>query len=176
MKHLSLLLLAGLLAGAGCSSSTDTSATVDLSETQEIDAANGAEEEEATEVAIDSSGEVAIDVELDLGEDGNIEVTEVTDGTEETEAEEVTISMTSSGFEPSTVTVAAGTKVTFVNNDSVEHWPASAFHPSHLELPGFDALEGVAPGASYSFTFEETGNWKLNDHLIPSMFGSVVVQ
>lgn len=171
MKYLSLLGFAILLVGAGCSQSADNSATVSLSETQEIPAAQATDQEDVTqEVAVDGSGEVAIEVDLDLGEDGAVVVTEVT------KAEEVVISMTAEGFEPSTITVSTGTKVTFVNNDSVKRWPASAFHPTHLELPEFDSLEGIALGASYSFTFTETGTWKFHDHLIPSLFGSVVVE
>lgn len=178
MKHLSWLLLAGLLAGAGCSSSTDNSAAVNTTETEDASATEDAEEEKTTEVAIDGSGEVAIDVELDIGEDGSVVATEVekSEKSGDEESKKVTISMTANGFEPSMVTVTAGTTVTFVNNDSAEHWPASAFHPTHLELPGFDALKGIAPEGSYSFTFSEAGTWKFHDHLTPTLFGSVVVE
>ncbi len=88
---------------------------------------------------------------------------------------EVMINMTATGFEPATVTVKKGTKVTFVNKDTVPHWPASAPHPTHTDLPGFDALKGIATGASYSFTFTQVGTWKFHDHLIPNKFGSVIV-
>ncbi|MBI3385226.1 hypothetical protein HY030_03495 [Candidatus Gottesmanbacteria bacterium] len=88
---------------------------------------------------------------------------------------EVIVKMTASGFVPSKVTVKLGTSVKFVNVDTVDHWPASAIHPTHQLLPGFDALMGIKPGESYSFTFEKVGIWKYHDHLNPSMMGSVEV-
>ncbi|MBI3251353.1 MAG: hypothetical protein HYZ62_00405, partial [Candidatus Andersenbacteria bacterium] len=65
-----------------------------------------------------------------------------------------TISITDTGFEPAQVTVAPGATVTFVNNGQALHWPASAPHPTHTALPGFDAKKGLATGESYSFTFD----------------------
>ncbi len=88
---------------------------------------------------------------------------------------EVSINMTATGFEPSTVTVKKGTKVTFVNKDTKPHWPASAPHPTHTDLPSFDALKGIVAGASYSYTFDKVGTWKFHDHLLSTKFGSVVV-
>lgn len=88
----------------------------------------------------------------------------------------VTISMDETGFTPKTVTVEAGTTVTFVNNGQAPHWPASALHPTHQVLPGFDALRGLATGETYSFTFEKVGSWNYHDHLNPKLFGTVVVE
>lgn len=93
----------------------------------------------------------------------------------EVKAEETVVKMTSTGFSPSKVMVKVGTSVKFVNDDTAEHWPASAFHPTHQVLPGFDSLSGVKPGESYSYTFEKVGIWKFHDHLNPSMSGSVEV-
>ncbi|MBI3255537.1 MAG: cupredoxin domain-containing protein [Candidatus Andersenbacteria bacterium] len=87
-----------------------------------------------------------------------------------------TIEVTDTGFTPPQVTVAPGTKVTFVNNGQALHWPASAPHPTHTALPGFDAKKGLATGESYSFTFEKIGVWKFHDHLNPSIFGAVTVE
>jgi plastocyanin len=91
-------------------------------------------------------------------------------------SEAVVISMTDTGFEPATVTVAPGTKVTFMNNGQAAHWPASGPHPTHTNLPGFDAKKGLATGESYSFTFDKVGTWGFHDHLNPQLFGSVVVK
>jgi plastocyanin len=90
-------------------------------------------------------------------------------------ASPVVITITSSGYSPSNVTVTAGTKVTFQNNDTKNHWPASNPHPSHTDLPGFDALKNVAPGSSYSYTFTKVGTWGYHDHLFPSQGGKVTV-
>ena len=37
----------------------------------------------------------------------------------------VTVTYTSTGVSPSNITVAAGGTITFVNNDTVSHWPSS---------------------------------------------------
>ncbi|MBI2009823.1 MAG: hypothetical protein HYS86_01460 [Candidatus Chisholmbacteria bacterium] len=103
---------------------------------------------------------------------------------------EETISYSDAGFSPQTVTVKAGTKVRFVNESSKEMWPATAVHPTHTVYPGssiskcgtaeaatiFDACRGMAPGGSYSFTFDEVGDWKYHNHLTPTHFGGVVVE
>ena len=89
--------------------------------------------------------------------------------------EEGSIVMNENGFSPATITVPKGTLVVFSNKGSRPHWPASAVHPTHELLPGFDALRGIAPGESYSFTFTKAGTWKYHDHLNPSRTGSVTV-
>ncbi len=88
----------------------------------------------------------------------------------------VTISITDTGFEPSTVTVKAGTPVTFVNNGQALHWPASDPHPTHGGLAGFDAKKGLATGETYTFTFTKVGTWGFHDHLNARNGGSVIVQ
>lgn len=79
------------------------------------------------------------------------------------------------GFSPSSITVAAGETVVFMNENSVDVWPASAPHPTHTDYPEFDAKKPVTPGNSYSFTFTRVGTWKYHSHLNPTHFGSVVV-
>lgn len=88
---------------------------------------------------------------------------------------EVVVKITASGFSPEIVTVKSGTKVTFVNEDTKNHWPASNPHPTHTLLPGFDALGDLKTGESYAFKFEKVGTWKYHDHLNPIMTGAVVV-
>lgn len=88
----------------------------------------------------------------------------------------VEVDMTSTGFSPDAITVTSGTVVVFKNMDTTPHQPASDPHPSHTDLPGFDSRQGVAPGASYSFTFVKTGKWGYHDHLFSNHLGSVTVQ
>ena len=86
------------------------------------------------------------------------------------------IDITSAGFSPAAITVKSGTVVTFKNLDSAQHWPASNPHPTHTDLPGFDALKGLATGETYSFTFTQVGTWGFHDHLNPiENHGSVTV-
>lgn len=102
------------------------------------------------------------------------------------------VEVTANGFSPSAIKVKAGDTVTWTNNDSVPHWPASAAHPTHTVYPGsgiekcgtaaqsgiFDACKGLATGESFSFKFDQVGTWKYHDHVKPAapFFGSVTVE
>ncbi len=92
------------------------------------------------------------------------------------DSKETVVEITASGFSPSSLTLKAGDAVRFVNKDTKNHWPASAVHPTHQCYPGFDALQAVAPGASYLFTFNVAKTCGLHDHLNPSLRGSITVQ
>ncbi len=104
------------------------------------------------------------------------------------EATEVIVRITDQGFEPREVEVKKGTKVTWVNESSSLSWPASAVHPTHRVYPGsdiekcgtgaeiFDACRGLRKGESWSFVFNEVGEWRYHDHLNPSKTGKVIVR
>ena len=64
-----------------------------------------------------------------------------------------TITITSSGVSPRSVTVAAGSRVTFVNNDSRVHDMASNPHPAHTDCPAINQAGFLQPAQS-----RETGN------------------
>ncbi len=96
-------------------------------------------------------------------------------GSEASAPSEVTVSITDSGFSPDTISVAKGGKVTWTNNSSKEHWPASDPHPTHDFYPGFDPLKGIKPGESWSFVFNNPGEWGYHDHLIPHLRGTINV-
>ncbi len=118
------------------------------------------------------------------------EVTTTTLSTRENAMKENIIEITSSGFNPKTLTIKTGEGVTFVNKNTNAHWPASAFHPTHTVYPAsgiekcgtseqsliFDACKGLKQEETWSFTFNSKGDWKYHDHLNPSLFGSVIVQ
>lgn len=87
-----------------------------------------------------------------------------------------TIAYRNDGFFPPTIEVAAGTKVRFVNESSNEMWVASAMHPTHQLLPGFDQMKGGPKGGVYEYTFTKAGAWKFHDHLKPEFRGSVTVK
>ena len=86
------------------------------------------------------------------------------------------IEMTAAGFAPAEITIKAGDKVTFVNKDTKNHWPASGVHPTHLLCPGFEAIGGVKPSESYSFTFTEKKECPMHDHLFPQLRGKITVE
>ncbi len=90
--------------------------------------------------------------------------------------EVIGVQITANGFSPSTVTVKQGDYVQFTNEDAAPHWPASNPHPTHTDLPGFDAKKALATGESYRFQFTKIGTWGYHDHKNPSVGGTVIVQ
>ena len=99
----------------------------------------------------------------------------------------VVVEYTSDGFEPSSITIASGDVVTFINRSSGGMWPASDVHPIHSSYPGsgidkcggseeeliFDACGSVEV---YEFAFTEVGSWEFHNHVRSSHGGVVVVE
>ena len=99
-----------------------------------------------------------------------------------------TVSYTSDGFSPKTLTVPKGTTITFSNQTSERMWVASAKHPTHETYDNSVMSEHCAAGytgsvpfdqcvasASYSFTFTKPGIWGYHNHANAAHFGSVTV-
>ena len=59
-----------------------------------------------------------------------------------------TITITASGVSPQNITVTAGSRVTFVNNDSRTHEMNSDPHPVHSDCPAINAVSFLAVGQS----------------------------
>lgn len=99
------------------------------------------------------------------------------------------VAITSQGFSPNSLTINAGDTVIWINQNTNEHWPASAMHPTHTVYPGsglhkcgteeeegiFDACRGLATGETFEFTFNEPGTWRYHDHLQVSFTGTINV-
>lgn len=87
------------------------------------------------------------------------------------------------GFTPRSLTIRKGDTVIWKNESSDASWPASAIHPTHKSYPTtggclgstFDACRGLAPGESWSFTFNEIGDWSFHDHVNPAWNGKIIV-
>ncbi|MFA5107700.1 MAG: cupredoxin family copper-binding protein [Patescibacteria group bacterium] len=76
------------------------------------------------------------------------------------------VTISNFAFSPATLTVTAGTAVTWVNNDSVTHTvTASAFNSGDL-----------APGQTYTFTFSTPGTYAYSCSIHPTMTGTIIVQ
>jgi plastocyanin len=104
--------------------------------------------------------------------------------------ESKTIIYSETGYAPAALAIKVGDTVVFKNESAKNMWPASAMHPTHTAYSGttlsehcpdlanntFDACQGIAPGQSWSFTFEKIGEWKYHDHLTPSYFGKITVE
>ena len=98
-----------------------------------------------------------------------------------------TVIYTAQGFSPSSVTIAKGATVTFVNESGGPMWVASGPHPAHTGYSGTErtahcpdtagvAFDQCAVGDSYTFTFERAGTWPYHDHVNASKFGKVIVE
>lgn len=91
-----------------------------------------------------------------------------------------TITITASGVSPNAVTISAGSRVTFVNNDSRPHDMASDPHPSHTDCTAINDVGFLQPGQS-----RQTGNLntarvcRYHDHIRDtdtSLRGSITIQ
>lgn len=87
----------------------------------------------------------------------------------------VSVTYGASGFAPNSVTVKKGTTVVWTNQNQGGMWVASAVHPTHQLLPGFDQLRSVASGGTYEYSFTKVGTWKYHNNVQPSDTGTVVV-
>lgn len=89
--------------------------------------------------------------------------------------QKTTVEYANKGFTPKSITVKIGTTIVWVNKGKGQMWVASAPHPAHTDLPGFDQLKSASSGGTYSYTFTKVGNWKYHSHVNPSDTGVVVV-
>ena len=90
-----------------------------------------------------------------------------------------TITITASGVSPQSVTVAVGSRVTFVNNDSRPHDMSSDPHPAHTDCPaatvGF--LQAGQSGTTQNLNTARTCGF--HDHNQPdvaSLQGTIRIQ
>lgn len=102
------------------------------------------------------------------------------------------VTLTDAGFTPSTVTVAVGDTVRFVNDSSRGMWVGADEHPTHTEYDGtstrehcvngtavggtFDQCAATARGSSYEFTFTKAGTFGYHNHTGASSVGTVIVR
>lgn len=80
------------------------------------------------------------------------------------------------GFKPDELTVNQGTVVRFINEDMVDRWPASDFHPTHEIYPEFDPKVPIPPGKSWQIKVTKDESFRYHDHLYPHRKGLVVVK
>jgi plastocyanin len=93
---------------------------------------------------------------------------------------DATITITAAGVSPPNVTISAGGRITFINNDSVNHQPSSNPHPVHTDCPGLN-MNVISPGSSAtSQALTTRRSCGFHDHLtndtVASMRGTVTVQ
>jgi plastocyanin len=79
------------------------------------------------------------------------------------------VSIDNFSFSPATLTVKAGTTVTWTNRDDIPHGIASS-------NSAFKRSQALDTDDSYSFTFTTPGTYQYFCYLHPHMVGSVVVE
>jgi len=79
-----------------------------------------------------------------------------------------TVSMDHNTFIPSEITVAPGTTVTWVNNESMPH--------TVVDLNKSFRSKTLAKDASFSFTFATAGDYSYLCSIHPNMKGKVIVK
>lgn len=89
-----------------------------------------------------------------------------------------TFTITEGGVQPKTMTVTAGTRVTFTNDDSEPHQIASTPHNEHTDCPELNGPV-LEPGESFDATMTTVRECGFHDHLTedtdPTMRGTITV-
>lgn len=86
-----------------------------------------------------------------------------------------TITYTSSGFSPASLTIKAGTTVTWINNSGSGLSVNSNPHPIHTSYSPLN-IGTIVNGQSKSLIFDKPGTYGYHNHLNPSDKGTVIVQ
>jgi plastocyanin len=91
-----------------------------------------------------------------------------------------TITITSAGVSPPVINVPAGSRVTFINNDSRSHEMHSDPHPTHGDCPPIDDVGFIAVGQTkQTGPMTTTRTCGYHDHNLPdvaSLRGQIIVQ
>jgi plastocyanin len=95
--------------------------------------------------------------------------TVVLPGWADTAAQATAVSIDNFTFGPQTLTVKAGTTVTWTNKDDIPHGIASANN-------GFAKSRALDTDDSYSFTFTTPGTYQYFCYIHPHMTGTIVVE
>lgn len=85
-------------------------------------------------------------------------------------AEPNTVKIDNFAFDPPTLTVSPGTRVTWVNKDEEPHTVTSVNRETPFKSAGLDTDE------SFSFTFAKPGTYKYFCSVHPHMVGMIVVK
>lgn len=90
------------------------------------------------------------------------------------EALQNTVTLTANGFSPATLTVKAGTKVTWSNKNSSAAINSNP-HPTHSDYQPLN-LGSFPQGGTLSLTFGQPGTYGYHNHLNPGQTGTIIVQ
>jgi plastocyanin len=86
-----------------------------------------------------------------------------------------TITLTSSGFQPQTLTIKSGARVIWINRSGVVGSVNSDNYPTNLLYP-FLNFGQFANGSSFSTVFNKTGTYTYYNFPNPSQKGKIIVE
>jgi plastocyanin len=86
-----------------------------------------------------------------------------------TTSSDVIVDIKNQIFNPTTLDIKTGTKVTWINNDSVANNVTS-------EMSNLFDSKTLSPGQSFSFTFDKPGFINYSSKLHPTMKGTVIIK
>lgn len=75
---------------------------------------------------------------------------------DQTSKKEVEVKMSQIAFQPQNIKVSKGTKITWVNDDSIEHYVNTDSHPAHTYYKDQNS-KALKKGERYSVVFSESG-------------------
>jgi plastocyanin len=123
----------------------------------------------ATEAATPSATEAATPSASPSAEES-----ESAEPSEEATAEEVRVRLESSNFDPSELTIPAGTTVLFLNADSYTHTVTEGTGGQAVDDPVVD--REIAQNRSVRVTFDEPGTYDITCKIHPSMQLTITVE
>ena len=89
---------------------------------------------------------------------------------------EVTVSLSEIQFKPQNIKIEKGTKVTWINEENVDHYINTDSHPAHTYFPQQNS-RALGNGDSYSVTFNTSGIYPYHCSAHPeNMAGSILVE
>ncbi len=86
-----------------------------------------------------------------------------------------TVTLTTNGFSPTSLTIKAGQTVTWVNKSGSDAAIDSNPHPVHTSYHPLN-LGSFPDGGTLSLTFDKPGTYSYHNHLNPSEQGTIVVE
>lgn len=90
--------------------------------------------------------------------------------------DEVTVQLSQLKFKPMNLRLSLGTKVTWVNDDDVDHYVNTDSHPAHTQVLAFNS-KALTKGESFSYTFNREGAYPYHCSAhADDMTGTVVVE
>ncbi|HSW66228.1 MAG TPA: cupredoxin domain-containing protein [Bacillota bacterium] len=81
------------------------------------------------------------------------------------------VNLTMEGITPATIKIKAGQEVTWINQDTREH----RLTADQSSLSGYDSVDALAKGDSYTFTFDSKGTFHYYDPADPKGYNGTVV-